>query len=166
MLKIRNIRLTVALTATALAATGISLGTAGTAQAAAADCSVINIGSPGTIYSGTTEVGQVEQQYEVCGGVDYARAHYQWASGFASKNPNQYVNVFVDSSNYSQQGEGGGYASGSPDVWTNWVNIHSASPDTWQASANTFLGGGNCYAYGSWHAYANGANSGNSDGHC
>ena len=163
MPKIRNMRRTIALTAAALAATGISLGTAGTAHAAAADCTVINIGSPGTltISYNNQEIGQVEQQYQVCGGVDETRAHYQWASVFENGNPNAEVYV-------AAYGSGGGinssydaYASQGQNVYSNWVDIHSSNPDTWQASV-TLMTDSNCEATGSWHAYANGGNSGGS----
>lgn len=166
MLKLGTARRTTAMAAAALAvAGGTVVGVGGAADAAPATCTVINIGAPGNIYVGGEYAGQVEQQYNSCGS---ARAHFQYSYGYWVNHRNDPL-----PSNWSANPclEPQGFATppcnysetilGPQDVTTDWVSIHNSTPDTWQAVVYISLACG--AADGSWHAYANGANWGNSN---
>lgn len=155
MLKSRNMRRTIAMAATSLAiAGGTAVGTAGTANAAAASCSIILIGSPGNVYVGSTYAGQVEQEYDNCGN---AAAHFQWSGNFY---PNGSATATVNIRSTNGTGSIGESVnipvSWGKDITTPFVPIHSATQDTWYASVS--VNGGPCAA-GSFHDYATGGNS-------
>ncbi|MFD8726022.1 hypothetical protein ACFV2H_50955 [Streptomyces sp. NPDC059629] len=166
MLRLGTARRTIAMAAATLAvAGGTIIAVGGAAHAAPASCTIINIGAPGSIYVGSEYAGQVEQQYNSCGS---ARAHFQYSYSY-------WVNHRGDSlpSNWSANLclRPQGFATppcnysetilGPQDAYTDWVPIHNSAPDTWQATVNISLACGE--GYGSWHAYASGANWGNSD---
>ncbi|WBO69692.1 MULTISPECIES: hypothetical protein [Streptomyces] len=168
MLTFRTSRRAIATAAATLALTGsaaIGVGStarAATAQATPASCTIIDIGNPGSINIDTMYGGQVEQQYDSCGNV---RAHFQYSynfwsihRGFGSYQGNRYsAHPCVQTLNYVPQACATGDTVDGPtqDVYTAWVPIHSANPDTWQAVVTSPTGCSE--AGGSWHAYANGA---------
>ncbi|GAA2433642.1 hypothetical protein ACFPFX_29110 [Streptomyces mauvecolor] len=102
--------------------------------------------------------GQVEQQYDGCGNV---RAHFQYSHNYwlGHSGTAWSAHPCVQTLNYVGQAcAGGDTVDGPQDVYSGWVPIHSANPDTWQAIVTIPYG---CSpAGGSWHAYANGANWG------
>ncbi|MFG3280717.1 hypothetical protein [Streptomyces sp. NPDC048111] len=159
MLKLSRTRRGIALTAATLAlAGGAAVGAGGTAQAASPSCATINIGNPGNINAGGVYAGQVEQQYDGCG---YVRAHFQYSHSYwlGHSGTGWSAHPCVQTLNYVGQAcAGGDTVDGPQDVYSGWVPIHSADPDTWQAIVTIPYG---CsQAGGSWHAYANGANWG------
>ena len=168
MLNLGTARRTIVMAAATLAvAGGTIIDVGGAAHAAPAGCTpnIINIGAPGSIYVGSEYAGQVEQQYDSCGS---ARAHFQYSYSYWvnhrgdslpsnwSANPCLMPQGFAaPPCNYSET------ILGPQDAYTDWVPIHNSNPDTWQATVNISLACG--AGYGSWHAYASGANWGNSD---
>jgi len=133
---------------TALLATTAAVMMAGTAATGSAEaavhptasCTVLNVSDPADNYQYGTYTGQVEQQFESCNGVDYARAHYQWASSYlpTAVKDKGFVNLYVESYPTGSPGNGQvtAYATANEqDAWSNWVDIHSVSPDTWVAIA-------------------------------
>ncbi|WP_225848601.1 hypothetical protein [Streptomyces sp. HPF1205] len=150
--------------ATFALAGGAAVGVGGTAQAATAQvspasCTVIDIGNPGNINIDGMYAGQVEQQYDSCGSV---RAHFQYSQRFWAAHSGTFysANPCVQTLDYVPQVCTSGDTVDAPtlDVYTLWVPIHSANPDTWQAVVKS--PDGCSEAGGSWHAYANGANWG------
>lgn len=166
MLKIGTARRAIAMAAAALAiAGGTIIDVGGAADAAPANCTIINIGAPGSIYVGSEYAGQVEQQYDSCGN---ARAHFQysysyWVNHRGDPSPSNWsANPCLMPQGFATPPcNNTDTITGPQDAYTDWVPIHDSTPDTWQATVNIPLA---CrVAYGSWHAYANGANWGNSD---
>lgn len=139
----------IAMAAATLAVAGsATIGIAGTADAAVrpmADCGATwnDVGAPGNLYGygfyyGTwTYAGQVEQQYQNCGGgVVNARAHFQWSSGFQSQFAGTMVQVDIESGSYGPT-TGSSVMDSTVDKNVNspGFEIHNAKPDHWAAEA-------------------------------
>lgn len=130
----------------------------------ASGCTIINIGSPGSIYVGSEYAGQVEQQYDSCGN---ARAHFQysysyWINHRGSSLPSNWsANPCIMSSGYYESCNETNTIQGPQDAYSPWVGIHIETPDTWQAIVTIPISCAS--AAGSWHAYADGSNWGNYD---
>jgi hypothetical protein len=166
-------RLTVTMAAgLTLVAAGL-VGTAGTAHADG-DCGAAwnNVGSPANLYhydntiSQYAYAGQVEQEYQNCGGgVVNARAHFQWSSWFQYEYSNSAVEVRIYATNSSDQGAEEGLTN-RKDVYSDAVEIHHATPDAWQAQASLY-GCNPGYAAGTYWYYGTGSDWGTpSTGYC
>ncbi|MFD7534739.1 hypothetical protein [Streptomyces sp. NPDC059819] len=98
-----------------------------------------DVGSPGNlkVNSKQTYVGQVEQQYQSCGGgVTNVRAHFQWDGNFQRNYPGAVVHVDVFSPYYKRAGDQW-YSTATKDAYSSpGIEIHHASPDRWEAEAN------------------------------
>jgi hypothetical protein len=141
-----------ALAAAALAAASVGLGAIGTAQAATASCGYIDIGSPGNVTAHGMYAGQVEQMYNTCNGFTWA--HFQWATSY-QQGPYRSDTVYVSIISQSNGGKvTGPISTASKDVDSPGMWIHDANPDTFVAYAQVSCAD----AFGTWHAYANGAN--------
>jgi hypothetical protein len=164
------------------AATALVVLAAGTATAAPAQAdtetwdgctgTVIDIGSPGTItddfYGTVYEVGQVEQEYLT--GCRATRAQWQWNSEWMKLDPNSYVGIGLNSNQNPQQTNQGSngqqHAHSGPNFLGSWVPIYQGGANTWQVEAEAVINndgllpgcGGD--AYGNWHDYTTGGNSG------
>ncbi|QUQ64469.1 hypothetical protein [Kutzneria sp. CA-103260] len=170
MLELGNARRTVALAASAIAlAGGATVGLGVAAAYADGDCGASwnNVGSPANMYltDGITYVGQVEQQYQNCGGgVVNARSHFQWAGSFQNSHPGDEVDVW-EYSPYSNDTGSQWYYTYSKDAYSYPVEIHQANPDNWQARAA--LNGCGDYAQGTYWAYRTGTPlGGEQTGYC
>ncbi|GHE12601.1 hypothetical protein [Streptomyces alanosinicus] len=166
MLKFAKTRGAVAMAVASLAlAGGTTLATAGAAHADG-DCGATwyDVGEPGSLYmqrsdGGYIYVGEVEQQYQSCGGgVVNARGHFQWASAFQSAYPGKWINVWQYSP-YSNDSGSEWYQTYTKDAYSYPVEIHHASPDAWQAEAT--LNGCGSYAKGTYWYYGTGTPWGN-----
>ncbi|MFF4490054.1 hypothetical protein ACFY0F_26800 [Streptomyces sp. NPDC001544] len=134
----------------------LGVGAASTAHATTS-CGVIDIGLPGNLRMYGEYAGQVEQQYNTCTG--RAWAHWQWADQFQRDHSGMQVAVGIYGwDSYPRWAWGD---TGSKNIYSPSVDIHEVNPDTWQAQVN-----GTCDAWGSWHAYADGRNWGESPGNC
>jgi len=129
-----------------LAGTVATAGTAAAAPATVQSCNWIYIGNAGSIHIGGQYVGQVVQLYDNCG---TAAAHFQWDETYRQTHYNL-VNVVMKASNGTVGYSWSGYTS-TKDVWA-YVDIHSTSPDVWEAQATV----SGCTATGTMHDYSNG----------
>ncbi|MDH6133682.1 hypothetical protein P3T37_003080 [Kitasatospora sp. MAA4] len=159
MPKLRTTRRAAALAAATLAiAGGTAIGVGGTAQAAPTSCTIGNIGNPGRISVNGYYAGEVEQQYDGCGNV---RAHFQYDTTYWNTHSGDSWSAYPCVQTLDYHGQAcatGDTVDGPQDVYSGWVPIHNANPDTWQAIVT--IPNACSEAGGSWHAYASGANWG------
>ncbi|MFE9559403.1 hypothetical protein ACFYOD_39015 [Streptomyces sp. NPDC006703] len=131
-----------------------------------------DVGSPGNLYAFADHeyVGQVEQQYQVCGGgVVNARGHFQWSGTFQARYSGFMVTVEIDSHHYGPTGGPSTMDSeDSKNIYSPAFEIHHANPDQWWAQAS--LEGAACgepIARGTDWLYATGSPmAGPVEGHC
>ncbi|MFE0459460.1 hypothetical protein ACFW1A_09390 [Kitasatospora sp. NPDC058965] len=129
-----------ALSAVVVAGTALAGMTVAPLAHADGDCGAAwhDVGSPANlrINSKQTYVGQVEQQYQSCGGgITNVRAHFQWAGSFQQNYSGWVVHVSVFSPYYQRAGDQW-YSEATKDAYSSpGIEIHHASPDAWTADA-------------------------------
>lgn len=135
-----------------------STAAAATSTTTAPICAFGDIGNPGRINAHGLYAGEVEQQYDGCG---HVRAHFQYDHNYwlSHSGYNWSAHPCVQTLDYHGQGcNGAATVDGPQDAYSDWIDIHSAKPDWWQAIVT--IPNGCSEAGGSWHDYSNGNNWG------
>ncbi|GAB2713218.1 hypothetical protein [Kitasatospora kifunensis] len=149
----------IAATAAALCGIGIAAPAANADVRPMADCGAPwnNVGSPGNLYGFGYYAGQVEQQYQVCGGgVVNARGHFQWSADFQTRFPGTWVQVGTGSHYYGPDFPFTTDNTTDKDVSSPGFEVHNAKPDQWWAFATLTSTPNGCTSPSDWDGTARG----------